>query len=695
MKKNGVKVLLFVCSVVLLFTMLMPSVGALSAVEDVISQLEAIDTLAQMQNKRNTYTAGNSHYDINTTSSKIITAHEKAREGYEAYLSDMFEKRQEAKNAYDELSDEQKAQIDPALTAKLNDKLENVFLTGEYPVTPRNDEYAFEAVKVGLGFAYEVGNYMISGSIPQTFILVDTSDGATTWSASEGEYAYGESNYIVTYCCDKETGLEYGTDYKRTNLEESGYFNEAEAKHIRAVVENSYPFISMDEMKQRLVDGGMDKQFVDSLNRADLISAVQMAIWSHANINDAAADGLEYFASIDIPKNRNIYFNPLHDYTNEMWEWLPKKRQRSFDARAQYRVNTLAQHLYDMKPVTARKDQIVITKAEIVGTRLNSLKDDVYDLSLSVRLNGGGNQKDELELRAVSYTKNEDGTMNITQCVTKNAVCEKDLYTVDISAKDGDEILLEVSGNQYLSKGAYFYDPEGGRDKSQSLVGLGEGYTPVHATREMSFNAPEYKITTEESIKVYQGEKTNLGIIIEPADGVIIPQFSSSDESVVKVDLNGNIKALKPGQAQITVSFNNGEVRIIPVVVAEIPEPPKKHHICFGKTDGIGWYEVSVNGGDFFPQGPNSTLEVMEGSILVVRVQDMWIDDEFDFYVNGKKVPMDPANTITVVVDGYMLIGALSMDVEVPDVKKSLNIFEWIEKAFEDFVAWLRSLFRF
>lgn len=96
-------------------------------------------------------------------------------------------------------------------------------------------------------------------------------------------------------------------------------------------------------------------------------------------------------------------------------------------------------------------------------------------------------------------------------------------------------------------------------------------------------------------------------------------------------------------------------------------------YICFGKTDGSGWYEVSVNCGDFFPQGPNSTLEVEEGSILVVRVQDMWIDDEFDFYVNGKRVEVDAANTITVVVDGYMLIGALSMDMEVPDVEESLS----------------------
>lgn len=115
--------------------------------------------------------------------------------------------------------------------------------------------------------------------------------------------------------------------------------------------------------------------------------------------------------------------------------------------------------------------------------------------------------------------------------------------------------------------------------------------------------------------------------------------------------------------------------------------------MCFGKTDGIGWYEVSVNGGDFFPQGPNSTLQVTEGSVLVVRVQDMWIDDEFDFYVNGVKVPMDPANTITVVVDGYMLIGALSMDVEVPDVKESFNLFEIIANAFREFFAWIASLF--
>ena len=72
----------------------------------------------------------------------------------------------------------------------------------------------------------------------------------------------------------------------------------------------------------------MSESFVNSLNRSDLISAVQMAVWTYANAWDGAKDGLSYFASVDIPRNSGIYFTALHDYTCELWDWLPGKRQR-------------------------------------------------------------------------------------------------------------------------------------------------------------------------------------------------------------------------------------------------------------------------------------------------------------------------------------------------------------------------------
>ena len=50
-------------------------------------------------------------------------------------------------------------------------------------------------------------------------------------------------------------------------------------------------------------------------------------------------------------------------------------------------------------------------------------------------------------------------------------------------------------------------------------------------------------------------------------------------------------------------------------------------------------------------------------------------------------------NTITVVVDGYMLIGALSMDVEVPDIEESVTILEQILNFFKKIIEWFRNLF--
>lgn len=786
------KFLSFIMAFVLLFTTFLPCVCAADEVtaSQVEEMLKNIDTLQQMQNKRSTYKASG-HYDITTTNSSVIAKHKTARDGYESYVSEMFAKRAEAQQAYDELSDEQKAQIDPALVAKLNNELPTVFETGEWSVTPRDDEYSFEAVKVGVGFGYEVSNHMISGDIPQTFVLVDTYDGATAWTPS-GEYICGESNYEVAYCCDKETGLEYGSYYKRINLEDSSYFDTDEAQHIRAVLQNSYPFVTINQMKDKLKDGGLDAEFVDSLTRADLIAAVQMAVWSYANINDAAADGLEYFASIDVPNNKDIYFHAFHDYTNEIWDWLPGKRQRTYDARAQYRVNTLGEYLCSLEPVEATADEVVISHVEVLRTKLDEHGDGSYDLTVLINVNGTILPNDDVDIIVSSYSENEEGGVTITSVQSIDAVPGQMAYKTVVNTRDADTIKVEVKGIQELPKGVYFYEPENGRDSSQTLVGVAEGRTAVHAENKFKFTPdieitpvvvpvtgitvnntefelepgktekitvtvtpddatnkevtyissdetvvrvdengnieavgegtatitvtskddptkkdtititvkkplpqePSYTITVPESLSLVIGDKKPVGVVITPDDGKINPVYKSADESIVKVDANGNVTAIGVGNTTISVDLGNGDIRIIPVAVAApvVPSIPRKHHIAFGKTDGIGWYEVSVNGGDFFPQGPNSTLEVDEGSVLVVRVQDMWIDDNFTFYVNGDKVKPDAANTITVVVDGYMLIGALSMDVEVPDVDESLSLFEKILNAIRDFFRWLFRL---
>lgn len=115
---------------------------AATPVEEVIQMLEAIDTLQQMQDNRKNYTNA---------------------EAYSTYLTGMREQRALAKAAYENLTDEEKAQISQDLVAKLDDTLDTVWhLDGVYPLEPRDDEYNYQAItaKSNLWVAYELSNHM-------------------------------------------------------------------------------------------------------------------------------------------------------------------------------------------------------------------------------------------------------------------------------------------------------------------------------------------------------------------------------------------------------------------------------------------------------------------------------------------------------------------------------------------------------
>ena len=116
-----------------------------------------------------------------------------------------------------------------------------------------------------------------------------------------------------------------------------------------------------------------------------------------------------------------------------------------------------------------------------------------------------------------------------------------------------------------------------------------------------------------------------------------------------------------------------------------------EHHVVFGKTDGIGWYHVSKDGGQTWDiVFGNSTYEVDHGTQLIIKVGDI-MGDSFVFYVNGEKHQPDENGQLIITVNGYMLIGALSVvpeiDFEVPDAEESLNWFQKIIKAIKDFFA--------
>lgn len=554
MKKMISKILsgfMVFCTVLALCAPAVSAAETDTEVANVIAQLEAIDTLQQMQAKRYTYRVTNSHYDTGKFNeaniAQIAAEHENARMEYEKYVAEMFAARAAAQKAYDDLSDAKKAAIDATLVAKLSNELATEFKSGTYAVTPSDNEYVFEAVKGGTGYGYEISNHMVSGEIPQTFILVNTSDGATSWTPN-GKYAYGESNYEVTYCCDVETPLAYATDYKRINLEDSNYYGKLASEHIRAILQNSYPYVTVDEMKANLIAAGMDESFVNSLTRGDMIAAVQMAVWTYANSNDGAKDGLGYFASVDVPKNTGIYFTPLHDYSNENWNWTPGKRQRSYDARAEYRVNNLAYYLCTLPGVKANEDQLIISDVQVARAELIDDEEGIYNVGMYVYLNDVVDGKDNIKITATSGKVDENGAFKSKTATTSKAVTGDDCFAMYVDAEAGDTIEVVVEGTQHVAKGVYFYQPEGGRDASQSLVGVGEGTTPVKAVKSF-----EFKEDIKKGIRIYKADlDTKLPISdiefniykIEVKEGTTLNEKPSKDEIATYVVEKNHVKSV-------------------------------------------------------------------------------------------------------------------------------------------------------
>ena len=451
----------------------------------VISQLEIIDTLAQMQQKRSNY-AVNSRYNVNTTNQSTISAHENARAQYEDYVAKMRAARLAAQQAYDALTSSQQAQISSDLVARLNDQLDTVWRSETRPLTAATNEYTFEVVNdtASGGFCYEVSNHITVGpEIPAIFILVDTAKVASPWTPS-GRYELGESNDDVVYCCDVATGIAYDSHYKRLNLEDSAYYGSDASRHIRAILENAYPYLTLDEMKSRLKAGGLKSDFVDSLTRSDVIAAVQMSIWAYANAGEQEVQGnTQYSATYDIAANKGRYMNPLHDYTNELWDWWTTTAGKvSYDARAEYRVNSLVHYLCNLSGQSASEDEIVISEVEVTRAELVNESEDLYQLGMYIHLNNGGSLSDDLRVSATSL--GENGTVTDQSVINPGG---RDEFGMRVTAHSGDTIQVVVEGTQKLDKGVFFYEPEGGRDASQCLVGVGEGETRVRAEKTFTF----------------------------------------------------------------------------------------------------------------------------------------------------------------------------------------------------------------
>lgn len=278
----------------------------------------------------------------------------------------------------------------------------------------------------------------------------------------------GAGKQYDVYCCDFETGILASGEriaYRRLTLENSGYYPPEAASKIRAIAFNSYPVLTLEEMKARMSAAGYTLN--ESVSEEQLLSGAQRAIWQYSN-SDSVNNQAAYNFSLKI---KDGYADVIK---------APEGKYKESGGEYYNEINENVQNVYDylmsLNGKEASPGGIVLNgvQAAPLSTGTSGTADVLLKFKLENDRHGGItlNEKDDLTLAANGKTFpsrewRDEG--NGEYSVTLNGVTA------------GAEIPLTVSGMQYLEKDAYFYEPVNGRRAAQCFVGVAEGMTPVFA----------------------------------------------------------------------------------------------------------------------------------------------------------------------------------------------------------------------
>lgn len=280
----------------------------------------------------------------------------------------------------------------------------------------------------------------------------------------------GAGKQYDVYCCDFETGILASGEriaYRRLTLENSGYYPPEAASKIRAIAFNSYPVLSLEEMKARMDKAGYTLN--GSVSEEQLLSGAQRAIWQYSN-SDSVNNQAAYNFSLKIKDGyADVIKAPEGKY---------KESGRQYYNEINENVQKVYNYLMSLNGKEASPGGIVLNSVE--ATPLSTGAGGTADVLLKFKLENdkhGGisitlNEKDDLTLAANGKTFpsrewRDEG--NGEYSVTLQGVTA------------GENIDVTISGEQYLARDAYFYEPVSGRHAAQCFVGVAEGSTPVFA----------------------------------------------------------------------------------------------------------------------------------------------------------------------------------------------------------------------
>ena len=432
----------------------------------------------------------------------------------------------------------------------------------------------------------------------------------------------GEIYYA--YCVDKDTRIQKNHDYSRVNVEDSDYYSESDAKQIRAIVRNAYPFQSLEYMQETFN--------IPTLTKGEAIDAIQFAIWNYAN---------SYQGDLVNGSNENV------------------------------------KNLYNQLISLPAAEQIT-TIAEINFLEPSAIfNGESYDVDFAYKVTGKN-----VDGTTVSgdYSFEEDLVVQYGATIEEAGVDENGYTHIIVkNLPSKTTVNLTVNATQDLGRDVYFYDPEGGRNASQSLIGIHEGNTNI--SKSISFTTEAVseivikKVDSDNNEKLLQGaeftitsidkgytitvvtDENGLALVKLPLGQYNITETKAPEgyaiiEEVKTIDVTGEVT-----EATVFV-FENKRI-IGSVVITKVDKDNKNalagaefiiknengEEVARGKTDETGVVKFTE-----LPYGKYTYQEVIapKGYVLDSKEYSFAItidNEEVNITVENEKIEKEPKPT--------------------------------------------------
>ncbi|MBQ8586035.1 MAG: Cys-Gln thioester bond-forming surface protein [Butyricicoccus sp.] len=344
-----------------------------------------------------------------------------------------------------------------------------------------------------------------------------------------------------------ETGSLEGIKAKLLAAVENGEIERYVKVPVRDTSDAGAGKIQVDENGEPIYqDEEMDlMEIISGMTEGEALLATQAAIWSFANGSEGATSGIDgpIVVTPDWYRNHQLAYGkiekePLDDEGGvrvaALYSWLMNlDTDESMDVvvNEQNFVKDVSLTVYDKS-------------ADHENNFDNDDANDVYDTELNFKLAFVPGDNDDL-LVQISYTDLDGKPVNVVRRLAGEneegqsyETIEPELdgsYIVEglkLSENEDFNFDLRLEGTQYLEKGVYVYAPVGGRDVSQTFVGVAEGERNVDVSMGMTIR---FDVDEDNHIRAERHWREE-GPDLEPGDDDIIPPTGDDDDDTPKGD---------------------------------------------------------------------------------------------------------------------------------------------------------------